>query len=92
MSLVMVLVVAAIAFFLIFSALKKKSNEKKNIQLFKDTVYEYIYQQKILSPFTIYNDIESSNRFPREILRKLNAFDYIDDEVKKAKAKIKDQK
>jgi hypothetical protein len=70
---------------MIFSSLKKKNFEKRKIQEFKDRVYEYIYQQDIKNPFVIYNDIEASGKIPREILRKLNAFDYIDEEVKKAK-------
>ncbi len=90
-GLIMFLVVAGIIVFLLFSSWRKKSVEKKNIQNFKDTVYEYIHQQKILNQFVIYNDIESSGKIPREILRKLNAFDYIDDEVKKAKAEKRDK-
>ncbi len=84
-TLIMILIFAAIAGYMIFSSIRKKNIEKRKIQEFKDRVYEYIYQQNIKNPFIIYNDIESSGRIPREILRKLNAFDYIDDEVKKAK-------
>ncbi|MEA1885428.1 MAG: hypothetical protein U9N62_13070 [Thermotogota bacterium] len=82
---IMILIFVAIGGYMIFSSLKKKNFEKRKIQEFKDRVYEYIYQQDIKNPFVIYNDIESSGKIPREILRKLNAFDYIDDEVKKAK-------
>jgi len=90
-GIIMFLVVAGILVFLLFSSWKKKNTEKKNIQRFKDTVYEYIHQQKILNPFIIYNDIEASGKIPREILRKLNAFDYIDDEVKRTKAEMRDK-
>jgi len=82
---IMILIFVAIGGYMIFSSLKKKNFEKRKIQEFKDRVYEYIYQQDIKNPFIIYNDIEASGKIPREILRKLNAFDYIDDEVKKAK-------
>ncbi len=82
---IMILIFVAIGGYMIFSSLKKKNFEKRKIQEFKDRVYEYIYQQDIKNPFVIYNDIEASGKIPREILRKLNAFDYIDDEVKKAK-------
>jgi len=81
----MILIFVAIGGYMIYSSLRKKSLEKQKIQEFKDRVYEYIYQQGIKNPFVIYNDIEASGRIPREILRKLNAFDYIDDAVKKAK-------
>ncbi|HPF17198.1 MAG TPA: hypothetical protein P5107_11590 [Thermotogota bacterium] len=82
---IMILIFVAIGGYMIYSSLRKKSLEKQKIQEFKDRVYEYIYQQGIKNPFVIYNDIEASGRIPREILRKLNAFDYIDDAVKKAK-------
>ena len=82
---IMILIFVAIGGYMIFSTLKKKNFEKRKIQEFKDRVYEYIYQQDIKNPFVIYNDIEGSGKIPREILRKLNAFDYIDEEVKKAK-------
>ncbi|MDN5359614.1 MAG: hypothetical protein PWQ84_677 [Thermotogaceae bacterium] len=82
---IMILIFVAIGGYMIFSSLKKKNFEKRKIQEFKDRVYEYIYQQDIKNPFVIYNDIEASGKIPREILRKLNAFDYIDEEVKKAK-------
>lgn len=82
---IMILIFVAIGGYMIFSSLRKKNFEKRKIQEFKDRVYEYIYQQGIKNPFIIYNDIEASGKIPREILRKLNAFDYIDDEVKKAK-------
>lgn len=82
---IMILIFVAIGGYMIYSSLRKKSLEKQKIQEFKDRVYEYIYQQDIKNPFVIYNDIEASGKIPREILRKLNAFDYIDDAVKKAK-------
>jgi hypothetical protein len=82
---IMALVFVAILGYMLFGTIKKKNFEKRKIQEFKDSVYEYIYQFKERSPFVIYNDIEASGKIPREILRKLNAFDYIDDEVKKAK-------
>jgi len=81
----MILIFVAIGGYMIYSSLRKKGLEKQKIQEFKDRVYEYIYQQDIKNPFVIYNDIEASGKIPREILRKLNAFDYIDDAVKKAK-------
>jgi hypothetical protein len=74
-----------VAAFVIYSAVGKKQKEKKYIRIFQDRVHEYIYQQKILNPFIIYRDMESATDIPREVLRKLNAFDYIDEEVKKAK-------
>lgn len=85
-----VIVIAGLIFFVFFSSWNRKSREKKNIGRFKDMVREYIYEQKILNPFIIYKDVEDSKVVPREVLRKLNAFDYIDAEVKKAKAEMRD--
>jgi hypothetical protein len=82
---IMMIVFIAIVAYMLWGTIRKRNFEKRKIQEFKDRVYEYIYQQGIKNPFIIYNDIESSGKIPREILRKLNAFDYIDDEVKKAK-------
>ncbi len=85
-GLIGIILIIAVAAFVVFSATAKRQKEKKYIRIFEDRVHEYIYQQKILNPFTIYRDMESSPDVPREVLRKLNAFDYIDREVKKAKA------
>lgn len=86
-----IILIIAVAVFVIFSAAAKKQKEKKYIRIFEDRVHEYIHQQKILNPFTIYRDMEDSPDIPREVLRKLNAFDYIDREVKKAKAEKGDE-
>lgn len=85
-----VIVVAGLIFFVLFSSFNKKSREKKGIERFKNLINEYIYEQKILNPFLIYKDIEDSKTVPREILRKMKAFDYIDAEVKKAKSEMRD--
>ncbi len=79
------LVIAGIVLFLLFSSWNKKRQEKLGIQRFHRFVEEYIYERKILNPFVIYNEVENCKDIPREVLRKLNAFDYIDDRVKKAK-------
>jgi hypothetical protein len=86
-----IILIIAVAGFLVFSASAKKRKEKKQIRLFEDRVHEYIHQQKILNPFTIYRDIESSPDIPREVLRKMNAFEYIDRAVKQAKAEKGDE-
>jgi len=88
----MVLIFVAILGFLLFSSIGKKRKKQKKIQEFKDRVYEYIYQYDTLNPFVIYNDIEASENFPREVLREVNAFDYIDREVKKAKKRKAEEK
>lgn len=79
------IVVAGVLVFLAVSSLSKKRAEKRGIQRFHQFVEEYIYERKILNPFVIYTEVENCKEIPREILRKLNAFDYIDDRVKKAK-------
>lgn len=84
-GLIGIVLIIGVILFVVFSTYGKKQKEKKYIRIFHDRVQEYIYQQKILNPFIIYNDLEASSDIPREIMRKLNAFDYIDKEVKKAK-------
>jgi len=84
-----IVVVVGIVVFLFWSSYSKKRKEKMYVQQFKDLVYEYIHVRKILNPFVINRDIEDST-IPREVLRKLKAFEYINEEVKKAKAEMRE--